>query len=240
MDRTVVERFQLLKRSARLLQLIQCLRSHRHPVSGHLLAEELGVSLRTLYRDISTLQESGANIEGEAGIGYILKPGFLLPPLMFDESELEALLLGVSWVASRTNFELSESAKNAFTKIASVIPEDLKEKIESSLLLVGPGEVEPDANNWLPLLITSIRHEVKIKLFYQNAHEEKSERLVWPIALAFFDRVRILVAWCELRQDFRHFRTDRILDVIRLDSRYPEGRQRLLKKWRIQQQISHI
>jgi len=230
----------LLKRSARLLQLIQSLRSHRRPVSGNTLAEELGVSLRTLYRDIATLQDYGANIEGEAGVGYVLKPGFLLPPLMFDESELEALLLGVSWVAARTNFDLSESAKNAFTKIHAVIPEDLKEKMESSILLVGPGEVEPDANNWLPLLIAAIRNEVKIKLFYKDAHDEKSERLIWPIALAFFDRVRILIAWCELRQDFRHFRTDRILDVIPLDSRYPEGRERLLKKWRIQQHISHF
>ena len=227
----------MLKRSARLLQLIQCLRSHRHPVSGQALAEELGVSLRTLYRDIATLQDYGANIEGEAGVGYILRPGFLLPPLMFDEDELAALLLGVSWVAARTNFDLSQSAKNAFTKISAVVPQDLKEKIESSVLLVGPGEVEPDANNWLPLLIASIRNEVKIKLSYQDAHGDQSVRLVWPLALAFFDRVRILVAWCELRHDFRHFRTDRILSVNPLNSKYPQGRQRFLKKWREQEGI---
>src|SRR5258707_9367578 len=127
-----------MSRAERLLDLIQILRRHRQPVSGQALADELDISLRTLYRDIASLQGQGAGIEGEAGVGYILKPGFMLPPLMFSEEEIEALVLGGRWVARRTDEPLGKAARNALAKIAAVLPDDLKRGLETSTLLIGP------------------------------------------------------------------------------------------------------
>src|SRR5215813_4296834 len=129
-----------MSRAQRLLDLIQLLRRHRFPVSGAALAQELGVSLRTLYRDIETLNAQGARIDGEAGIGYVLRPGFMLPPLMFSEEEIEALVLGSRWVAERADGPLGNAARNALAKIAAVLPDDLKESLDASNLLIGPGE----------------------------------------------------------------------------------------------------
>src|SRR5262245_57724845 len=129
-----------MARAERLLDLIQVLRRHRHPVSGQALANELGVSLRTVYRDIQTLIGQGAAIDGEAGVGYVLRPGFVLPPLMFSDEEIEALVLGSRWVAQRTDEPLARAAANAIAKIAAVLPDDLREGIEGTGLLAGPAD----------------------------------------------------------------------------------------------------
>src|SRR5262245_41816697 len=121
-----------MSRAQRLLDLIQILRRHRQPVAGDSLASELGISLRTLYRDIATLQAQGARIDGEPGIGYILRPGFMLPPLMFSEEEIEALVLGSRWVAERGDSRLGEAARNALAKIAAVLPADLRDSLDTS------------------------------------------------------------------------------------------------------------
>src|SRR5260370_24544071 len=118
-------------RAERLLELIQVLRRHRFPVSGQAIADELGVSLRTVYRDIQTLVGQGAAIDGEAGIGFILRPGFVLPPLMFTDEEIEALVLGLRLVAQRTDETFRQAAVNALAKIAAVLPDDLREGIEN-------------------------------------------------------------------------------------------------------------
>ena len=131
------ERLQNLSRAQRLIHLIQLLRSHRFPVAGAHLAAELGISLRTLYRDISALQAQGASIEGEPGLGYVLRPGFMLPPLMFSEEEIEALVLGSRWVADRGDGRLKEGAKSALHKIAAVLPADLRNTLDATTLLVG-------------------------------------------------------------------------------------------------------
>src|SRR5712692_11642714 len=129
-----------VSRAQRLLDLIQLLRRHRFPISGASLAQELGVSLRTLYRDIETLNAQGARIDGEAGIGYVLRPGFMLPPLMFSEEEIEALVLGSRWVAERADAPLSKAAANVLAKIGAVLPKDLRETLDDSGLLIGPGD----------------------------------------------------------------------------------------------------
>src|SRR5437660_11613561 len=116
-----------MSRAERLLELIQRLRSHRYPVSGASLAADLGISLRTLYRDIASLQAQGARIDGEPGVGYVLRPGFMLPPLMFSQEEIEALVLGSRWVAERTDAALKHAANNALAKIAAVLPSDLRQ-----------------------------------------------------------------------------------------------------------------
>lgn len=224
-----------MSRAERLLQLMQALRNKRHPVQGNTLAEELGISLRTLYRDIASLQGQGAHIDGAPGLGYMLRPGFTLPPLMFSADEIEALVLGSRWVASRTDSALAQAARNALGKIAFVVPVEARQLLDSDALLVGPGALQESTGEVLASLRTAIRAEHKLHIDYRDLLERVSSRTVWPCALGFFDRVSVLVAWCELRQEFRHFRTDRITGVILLDERYPQRRKALLQQWRTSQ-----
>ena len=226
-----------MSRTERLLDLIQLLRRHRYPVSGAALAEELGVSLRTLYRDIRTLQAQGAHIDGEPGFGYVLRPGFLLPPLMFEEEELEALVLGSRWVSRRADPRLAAAARNALAKIGAVLPKDLLDTLDDSGLLVGPGEPLPAGETELPLVRKAIRGEHKVAITYRDGKAGETQRTIWPIALAFFDKARVVVAWCELRRDFRNFRTDRITALKVSAHTYPRRRRMLLKEWRDQEGI---
>ena len=221
-----------MSRAQRLLDLIQVLRRHRFPVSGAALARELGVSLRTLYRDIEALKAQGARIDGEAGVGYVLRPGFMLPPLMFSEDEIEALVLGSRWVAGRADAPLGKAARNALAKIGAVLPDDLRNKLDATPLLIGPGERIAAGDAELPAIREAIRTERKLRIAYADQHGALTRRTVWPFALGFFDRVRVVVAWCELRQDYRHFRTDRIVKLIVTERRYPRRRQAMLKEWR--------
>ena len=218
-----------MSRSNRLLELVQALRRRRRPVSGRALAEELGVSLRTLYRDIASLQAQGADIVGEAGVGYVLLPGFLLPPLMFSEDEIEALVLGSRWVAKRTDDRLGGAARNALAKIAAVLPADLREALDASPLLVGSGQRDPVD---LTIVREAIRAERKVSLRYRDGGGVATERIVWPFALGFFDHARVIGAWCELRGDFRSFRIDRVVELAATPERYPRRRRALFKAWR--------
>jgi predicted DNA-binding transcriptional regulator YafY len=221
-----------MSRAQRLLDLIQLLRGYRRPVSGAVLAEALGISLRTLYRDIDTLNAQGAHIDGEPGVGYVLRPGFMLPPLMFSEEEIEAIVLGSRWVADRADAALSAAARNALAKIAAVLPQDLKTSLDTSSLLIGPGKAISAGDSELPVMRQAIRGERKLRIRYLDGNGRDSRRTIWPFALGFFDRVRVVVAWCEMRKDFRHFRTDRIGKVQVTNKRYPRRRQVLLKEWR--------
>lgn len=218
-------------RSERLLALLQTLRRYRQPVSGARLAAEMGVSLRTLYRDIASLQAQGAHIEGEAGLGYVLRPGFMLPPMMFSQEELEALVLGSRWVAKTADPRLAAGAVDALAKIAAVLPAELREELDNSTLFVAsPRRREEKAD--LGLIRRAIRAEQILELVYQDEKGAQTQRVVWPFALGFFDSVRVVVAWCEMRQGFRHFRTDRIVDIVAAGRRYPRRRPVLLKEWR--------
>ncbi|MGP5069714.1 MULTISPECIES: helix-turn-helix transcriptional regulator [Psychrobacter] len=221
-----------MSRTQRLFDLIQILRGHRFPVTGAYLAAELKISMRTLYRDIATLQEQGASIEGEPGLGYVLRSGFMLPPLMFSEDEIEALVLGSRWVAQRTDLELSKAAKGALAKIAAVLPQNLRHALDSNSLMVGKGDQVEKGEVDLAEIRKAIRAERKARIQYQDLQENISERIIWPIALGYFDKVRMLAGWCELRQGFRHFRADRILGLTIVSERYPRRRQVLLKEWR--------
>jgi predicted DNA-binding transcriptional regulator YafY len=223
-----------MSRSQRLLDLIQTLRRHRHPVSGQRLAEETGVSLRTLYRDIATLQSQGADIEGEPGVGYVLRPGFMLPPLMFSEDEIEALVLGARWVSSRTDDELARAAQNLLAKIAAVLPDDLRPRIEGTNLVVAPGAVVEGAVIDMAVVRKAIRNEHMLDIAYLDASGAATERRIWPFVLGFFEHVRIVGAWCTLRNDMRHFRVDRIVSLEPTGIRYPRRKAVLLKEWRME------
>jgi predicted DNA-binding transcriptional regulator YafY len=220
-----------MSRADRLLELLDILRRHRGPVTGIRLARELGVSLRSLYRDIDALRGRGAEIEGEAGFGYVLKPGFLLPPLMFSRAEIEALVLGSRWVVKRGDSELSAAAAKALAKIKTVLPDDLRAEAEQTGLIVGPSEALVPQMDLGPVR-EAIRRERKLMIDYEDAGGVASRRTVWPFALAYFDRVLVLGAWCELRKDFRHFRIDRIAALDVLAARYPRRRAALLRDWR--------
>ena len=226
-----------MSRAERLLELMQVLRRHRRPVSGAALARELKISIRTLYRDIASLQAQGAHIEGEPGLGYVLKPGFMLPPLMFSEEEIEALVLGSRWVADRADPELAEAAVNLLAKVGAVLPADLRHELQSSALLVGPGAPLAVGDTELPKIRRAIRAQRKLEIRYRDLRGEETARTVWPFALGFFDRVRVLAAWCELREGLRHFRTDRIVALAVTKASYPRARQALLKEWRASQRI---
>lgn len=224
-------------RSERLLALLQALRRHRRPVSGNDLASETGISLRTLYRDIASLRAQGAHIEGEAGVGYLLKPGFLLPPLMFSPEEVEALVLGSRWVAGTADPKLAGAARDLMTKVAAVLPDDLREDLDRTTLMVPRREQVADTAD-VSGIREAIRQERVLRIAYRNEQGEASERHIWPFALAYFERVRVVLAWCELRNDFRSFRTDRILDYAETGRRYRRRRAVLLKEWKAAQGIS--
>ena len=226
-----------MSRAARLLELLQAFRRYTRPVSGATLAEELGVSLRTIYRDIEALKAQGAAIDGEAGVGFVLKPGFMLPPLMFSEDEIEALVLGSRWVAERADQPLGQAARNALTKIAAVLPPDLRAGLDESTLLVVPGDRLAAGESELPLIRDAIRRQRKLTIAYADAAGAASQRTIWPIALAFFDRTRVIVAWCELRNDFRHFRADRIVSLTMEAAVYPQRRAVLMKQWQVREGI---
>jgi predicted DNA-binding transcriptional regulator YafY len=226
-----------MSRAQRLLDLIQILRRHRFPVAGTSLADELGISLRTLYRDIDTLKAQGAHIDGEPGVGYILRPGFMLPPLMFSEEEIEALVFGGRWVAAQTDEPLGKAARNALSKIAAVLPDDLQRSLETSSLLV-PFHRPAAGDTELPTIREAIRTERKLRITYSDEQENRTSRTIWPFALGFFERIRMVAAWCEMRQDYRHFRTDRIRSLKITDSRYPRRRLAMLREWRSRDRIS--
>lgn len=161
-------------------------------------------------------------------MGYVLRPGFMLPPLMFSEEEIEALLLGARWVADRGDERLGVAARSAVSKIAAVLPSGLRDMLDASALLVGLGKAILTGAADLSELRLAIRTERKVTIHYRDLKETETKRTVWPFALGYFDHVRVLVAWCELRQGFRHFRTDRISAFTVEEQRYPRHRQSLL------------
>ncbi|MBC8035971.1 MAG: YafY family transcriptional regulator [Rhizobiales bacterium] len=220
-----------MRRAERLLQLIQILRRHRRPVTGDVIARELEISLRTVYRDIAALIADRVPIRGEAGVGYVLGEGFDLPPLMFTPDELEAVMLGLRWVARRGDTDLSRAAQDTVAKIGSVLPEKLRPFLFDAALLVPPHfRLAQDRVN-VALLRSAIREGRKVSLGYCSEDGRETERVIWPIAVAYFDAQRLIIGWCELRQAFRSFRTDRIMAMTVLDEKYPMRRKILLKQW---------
>lgn len=228
-----------MSRSQRLLDLLQLLRRYKYPISAEKLASQLNVSVRTIYRDIATLQAQGADIEGEAGLGYILKPSFDLPPMMFSLEELEALRLGAEWVAKQANGEFSEAAINALAKISAVLPTDHEAKHIESVIRVASTLNAPKFMISLNELKSTIQKEHKVEIVYEDAKGSISKRIVWPILIGMFEQHSILVAWCEARDDFRNFRLDRIHSTSQLDSKYKRSRHALLTEWEALEGIKH-
>ena len=166
-----------------------------------------------------------------------MKPGFTLPPLMFTIDEIEALVLGSRWVSQRGGERLGAAARDALAKIGDVLPAALRHELDSAALLVGPATSAAGEDEHLAVLREAIRNEHKLRIAYRDTQGAESARTIWPFALGFFDRAQVLVAWCELRGDIRHFRIDRIADVAVDAQRYPRRRQVLLRDWRAREGI---
>jgi len=221
-----------MSRAQRLLDLLQILRRHRRPVRGALLAAEVGISLRSLYRDIITLQGQGAPIEGEAGLGYVLRAGYTLPPLMFTREEIEALVLGSRWVAENGDAKLSFAAKDLLAKISAVLPEELRRDLDSSGLIPVPRRALRPTTFDLSAIRGAIRSESKVTIGYCAENGAVTQRVIWPFALGYFEETRIIVAWCESRQAYRHFRADRVSQLIVMPDRYPRRRETMIEHWK--------
>ncbi|MET0792681.1 MAG: YafY family protein [Polyangiaceae bacterium] len=226
-----------MSRADRLLRLVQVLRRYRQPVSAQALADELEVSLRSVYRDVQTLRGQGATIEGEPGVGYVLRPGFLLPPLMFSDEELEALVLGLRLTAEHADDALGRAAADVVAKLRAVLPKDLRAMMDETALLAGPALERPSEQVDLSEVRRAIREHKKARIIYDNERGTRTERVIWPLGVGFFQRARLVVAWCETRGDFRSFRSDRITSWETLAARLPRSRQVLLREWREREQI---
>lgn len=229
-----------MRRADRLFQILQVLRRARRPVTADQLAAELETSKRTIYRDITDLMGQRVPIRGEAGIGYVLDAGFDMPPLMLTPDEIEAAVLGAQWVTRRGDPALAKAAEDLIAKIAASVPERLRPYVLEPVSGAPPAwNTVPDALD-MPMLRTQIRSGHKIAIGYRDEQGRESQRNVWPIAVGYLDTVRLLIAWCELRNDFRHFRTDRIATIAFLDERYPERPAALRSKWRQSLEKMHV
>ncbi|WP_426608391.1 helix-turn-helix transcriptional regulator [Pantoea anthophila] len=220
------------KRAERLLNLLQILYEHRYPVSGNWLAQELSVSLRTLYRDICALRAQGADIQGEAGMGFILSRSHHLPPVMFTPEQLDALALGLRWVSAYGDAGISKAASEVTGKIRQGLPAKLKTLFDESTQLVGKTLVAHHNFESLNSLRSAIRSKQKIRTGYTDRLGNVSERTIWPFALGYFTEDILLVAWCEKRNAFRHFDVTRLTLLQFVPETYPYSRHRLLQMWR--------
>lgn len=221
-----------MNRSNRLISLLQLLRSYRYPISAQELAQELDISIRTLYRDIELLRQQGANIQGEAGLGYLLIEDLALPPLPLDHGEIEALVLGLRWVCRHSDEHLVKSAKSLFHKIQHVLPIAMQDALQNLPTLVG-SEYRPrqGENQFIQLIRKAIQEQSVLSIQYIDIKKDVSERRIYPLALAYFNEVRLLLSWCEMRQDFRNFRIDRIQQLNKTSQYYQTDRAFLLQQW---------
>ena len=215
-----------MRRADRLFQIVQLLRGHRVLTAAE-LAQELEVSLRTIYRDVADLLAAGVPIEGEAGVGYLLPRGFDLPPLMFDEHEIEALVLGARMVETWGDPDLARRARSVLSKVENVLPERLKPRMEEVALFAPVGFPEEHGAH-LELLRRGANEQRKVRFDYLDAAGRPSSRTVRPVCMTFWGTTWLASAWCELRQAFRSFRPDRMQAVELLDETFePEEGQDL-------------
>lgn len=204
-----------MRRADRLFRIVEHLR-RRPVVTAAELADQLEVSLRTIYRDMDDLSAGGLPLRAEAGVGYALEKGYDLPPLMFSVAELEALEMGTRMLRAWSDPELREAADSALAKIRAVLPHTLRRR--SELPFYAPDYFIAE-KIWspLPVLRRALREQRKIRIAYAKENGEESARVLRPLALNFWGQVWTLCAWCEWRGDFRHFRLDRMQSCVLLD-----------------------
>ena len=220
-----------MRRSDRLFDIIQRLRTARGPTTAAALAEELEVTVRTVYRDVATLQARRVPIEGAPGIGYMLRRGFDLPPLMFTAEEIEAIAVGARLVARTGDPSLREAAESVLSKVTVVLPDALRPQLISAPIFVSESGAPVPERVDLAAVRQAIRDEAKLRIAYVDEKGSRSERTIWPIAVAYYVQATLICGWCELRQDYRHFRADRIVALTVLEEHYPSDNGRLMAEW---------
>ena len=221
-----------VSRSDRMFEIIQLLRRAAKPVTAQALAETLEVVPRTVYRDIAALQAMRVPIEGEAGIGYVMRRGFDLPPLMFTAEEVEAIVVGLSLLRRTGDVGLQAAARRVTAKIAEVLPEEDALNLDDPPLYVSRAGPLPPERVDLRLIRRAIREEAKLWIAYEDAEARRTERTVKPLAILYYIEVVVLTGWCELRQGFRHFRADRIADCRITGDRFAGKGDELRRLWR--------
>ena len=220
-----------MRRTDRLFKIIQILRRTRKPVTAQQLADELETSTRTIYRDIEELLTQHVPIRGEAGVGYLLQAGYDMPPLMLTPDEIEAAVLGAQWVAARGDAGLARGARDLVAKINAVVPAHLRPLVlDSSVIAPDFSDCQEDALD-MTRVREWIRQQGKLQIQYRDEAGRDSKRILWPIGVAYFETVRLIIAWCELRVAFRHFRTDRIQSVQFLEEKFSTPSEVLRRNW---------
>ena len=221
-----------MRRADRLFQIIQSLRGSARPITASMLAAELEVTVRTVYRDVADLIAQRVPIRGEAGIGYVLDRDYDMPPLMLSADELEAAALGAQWIADRGDPRLASAARDLLAKIADVVPAHLRPFVVEPSVGAAPARAASVDGLDMARLRAAIRAGCKVRICYRDEAGRASERVVWPVIVGYADTVRLLAAWCEQRQAFRHFRTDRIEAAVFLDERFERRPGDLRQDWR--------
>lgn len=219
-----------MRRADRLFDIIQKLRTAKAPLTAAAIAAELEVTTRTVYRDVATLQARRVPIEGAPGLGYVLRRGFDLPPLMFTTEEIEAITVGVRLLRRTGDIGLQDAAESVLSKIAVVLPEALRASLGAPLFVSERGAPRPEVAD-LSVIRAAIREERKLRIAYTDEQGRATERIVWPIAIAYYVEATLVSAWCELRNDFRHFRSDRIRALAVLEHSVPVPARELKAQW---------
>jgi len=202
-----------MPRAARLLDIIQILRGAHAPLRACDLADELEVHTRTVYRDIATLKARRVPIDGAAGLGYILRPGYELPPLAFTPDEMEAIVVGAKMIRRTGDTELQKAAQSVVLKVKAVTSGNLVcQSTDDTFFVSDFGTPRSDVVD-MAKVRRAIRDRRKIRIRYVDEHETRSERTIQPVGVAYYIEVTLIHAWCELREDYRHFRTDRIARI---------------------------
>ncbi|HTR83563.1 MAG TPA: YafY family protein [Reyranella sp.] len=220
-----------MRRSDRLFDIIQRLRTATKPVTAAALAADLEVTPRTVYRDVATLQARRVPIEGEAGVGYVLRKGFDLPPLNFTIDEAEAIAVGARLVRRLKDPALQAAADSVLNKVTVVVPERLRPHIADTPVYVSPGMAAEVQGADLAEIRAAIRDSAKLYIGYADVDGRRTNRIIWPIAMAYYVDVTLVGAWCELRADYRNFRVERIQSSRVLDEHFDQQGGRLFREW---------
>ena len=220
-----------MRRADRLFEIIQVLRRASGPLTADRIAAELETSKRTIYRDIDALVAQRVPIRGEAGVGYVLDRGFDLPPLMLTVDEVEAVALGAQWVVAHADAALARAAHSVLAKVAAIVPEDLRPVIDDPAVGTPPTRDRDDGHVDVGRLRKWCREGRKLAIGYVDETGSTSERVIRPFMVGYVATLRVVTAWCELRQDFRIFRIDRLTAIEFLDQRYPERSVALRRRW---------